>query len=102
MRVKKLDKKFTKKGDVFTQIEIGDNYYIYKRDIGDFSCYEIFEKRIVTLNDYMRRYDLSGKYTEFDAYEQYPNDEHFGHWAYCCSNFEKTRKYIYKFNNKND
>ena len=27
--VKELDKQFEKKGEIFTQIEKGDNYYIY-------------------------------------------------------------------------
>ena len=33
MMVKELDKKFEKKGEKFTQIEKGDTYYIYKRDM---------------------------------------------------------------------
>ena len=31
MNTKLLDKKFTKKGEVFTQVEKGETYYIYKR-----------------------------------------------------------------------
>ena len=101
MKVKKLDKKFTKKGDVFTQIEEGDNYYIYKRDMGECVYYEVFERKISKLNDFWRQYDTKGKYNGFDFFEPYPNNEQFGCWAYCCSSLKRAQEKALEFINKN-
>ena len=45
MMVKELDKNFEKKGEKFTQIEKGDTYYIYKRDMKTSICYEVFQRK---------------------------------------------------------
>ena len=42
--VKELEKEFTKKGEVFIQIEKNDSYYIYKRCIETVSYFEVFEE----------------------------------------------------------
>ena len=97
MMVKELDKKFEKKGEKFTQIEKGDTYYIYKRDMGTSICYEVFERRAAKLNDFWRKFDTKGKYDGFDSFEQYPNDEQFGKWAYCCNTLEQAKKRTAEF-----
>ena len=97
MMVKELDKKFEKKGEKFTQIEKGDTYYIYKRDMGTSICYEVFERRSAKLNDFWRKFDTKGKYDGFDSFEQYPNDEQFGKWAYCCNTLEQAKKRTAEF-----
>lgn len=102
MKVKELDKEFTKKGDLFTQIEKGDSYYIYKRDMQECVCYEVFERKIVNLNDFWRKYDTNGKYDGFDSFEKYPNDEQFGKWAYCCNSLERAKIKALEFINKNN
>lgn len=102
MKVRELDKKFIKKGEIFTQIDKGDTYYIYKREMEYSTCYEVFERKMVKLNDFWRNFDVNGKYVGFDYFEQYPNDEQFGKWAYCCNNIEQAKKRTLKFiNNKN-
>lgn len=98
--LKELDKEFTKKGDLFTQIEKGDNYYIYKRCIGTKTYYEVFERKIVKLNDFWRKYDTKGKYVGFNYFEQYPNDEQFGKWAYFCHSLERAQEKALEFVNK--
>jgi hypothetical protein len=96
---RELDKVFTKKGDVFTQIAKSDNYYIYERNMGDVVYYEVFERNIVKLNDFWRQYDKNGKFDGYDDFVQYPNDEHFGKWAYCCRTLEKAQKRALEFTN---
>jgi hypothetical protein len=100
--VKELEKEFTKKGEVFIQIEKNDSYYIYKRCIETVSYFEVFERRIAKLNDFWRKYDTKGKYDGFDSFEPYPNDESFGKWAYCCSSLEQAKKRALEFINKNN
>ena len=56
--VRELDKEFEKKGEKFTQIEKGDNYYIYKRNIGSTICYEVFQRKAAKLNDFWRKYGI--------------------------------------------
>lgn len=99
MNTKLLDKKFTKKGEVFTQVEKGETYYIYKRDMQCSICYEVFARKVVILNDFWRQFDKNGKYNGFDTIELYPSDEQFGKWAYCCSNLEKAQKLAKEFIN---
>ena len=98
-KTKELDKKFTKKDEVFTQVEKGDNYYIYKRDMQCAVCYEVFARKVIKLNDFWRQFDKKGKYDGYDSFEQYPNNEQFGKWAYCCSNLEKAQKLAKEFIN---
>ena len=97
MMVKELDKEFTKKGEVFTQIEKGDTYYIYKRDMKTSICYEVFERRVAKLNDFWRQFDKNGKFDGYDGFEQYPGDEQFGKWAYCCNSLEQAQKRTVEF-----
>lgn len=96
---KELDKEFTKKGEIFTQIEKGDTYYIYKRDLKTVVYYEVFERKVMKLNDFWRQYDTNGKYVGYDNFVQYPSDEQFGKWAYCCSSLEKAKKLAMEFIN---
>lgn len=96
---RELDKVFTKKGDVFTQIIKGDNYYIYERVMESVVYYEVFERKVVKLNDFWRQYDKNGKFDGYDDFEQYPNDEHFGKWAYCCNSLERAKKRALEFVN---
>ena len=100
MMVRDLDKEFTKKGELFIQIEKGDNYYIYKRVIETSIYYEVFERRVAKLNDFWRKYDTNGKYEGYDSFEQYPNDESFGKWAYCCNSLERAKMRALEFVNK--
>ena len=95
--VKELEKEFVKKGEVFTQIEKTDDYYIYKRDQKSCVYYEVFERRDAKLNDFWRQYDTNGKYDGFDSFEPYPNDEQFGKWAYCCNTLEKAQNRALEF-----
>lgn len=99
--LKELEKEFTKKGDVFTQIEKTDDYYIYKRDMKACVYYEVFERKAVKLNDFWRKYDTNGKYEGYESFEQYPNDESFGKWAYCCNTLERAKERALEFINKN-
>lgn len=98
--LKELDKDFIKKGETFTQIEKGDNYYIYKRCINNYICYEVFERKSAKLNDFWRKYDTKGKYVGFDSFELYPTNESFGKWAFCCNSLDNARKRAIKFINK--
>lgn len=81
MRVKELDKEFTKKGDIFTQIEKSDNYYIYKRDMGECVYYEVFERKITKLNDFWRQYDTKVNMMDliFSSHIQTTNNLEVGH-----------------------
>ena len=101
MALKELEKEFVKKGELFTQIEKNDEYYIYKRDMKSCVYYEVFGRKVAKLNDFWRKYDTNGKYEGFDSFEQYPNDESFGKWAYCCRNLEDAKKRALEFVNKN-
>lgn len=94
---RELDKKFTKHGDLFTQIEKGDNYYIYKRELEHSVYYEVFKRKVSKVNDYIKKYDTKGKYEGFDDFVQYPNDEQFGQWAYCCGSLEQAQKRALEF-----
>jgi hypothetical protein len=49
------------------------------------------------LNDFWRKFDTKGKYDGFDSFEQYPNDEQFGRWAYCCNTLEQAKKRTIEF-----
>ena len=99
MMVRQLDKEFTKKGELFTQVEKGNNYYIYKRVVETAVYYEVFERKVAKLNDFWRKYDTNGKYDGFDSFEQYPNDESFGKWAYCCNTLERAQERALEFTN---
>ena len=99
MKTKELDKEFTKKDEVFTQVEKGDTYYIYKRDMQCAVCYEVFARKVIILNDFWRQFDKKGKFDGFDCFEQYPNNEQFGKWAYCCTSLKKAQKLAMKFIN---
>ena len=97
LMTKELDKEFIKKGERFTQIDKSDFYYIYKREMEYSVCYEVFERKVYKLNDFWRKFDTNGKYNGFDSFEQYPNDEQFGKWAYCCNSLEQAKKRAKKF-----
>ena len=58
---------------------------------------EVFERKVAKLNDFWRKYDTNGKYDGFDSFEQYPNDESFGKWAYCCSTLERAQQRSLEF-----
>ena len=92
MMVKELDKQFEKKGEIFTQIEKGDNYYIYKRDMKDSVCYEVFERRTVKLNDFWRKFDTKGKYikTYNNIWEIKKELKNICHIYDCCRGERKT------------
>ena len=95
--LKELDKEFEKKGELFTQIEKTDRYYIYKRDLKTVVYYEVFERKSQKLNDFWRQYDKKGKYDGFESVEVYPSNESFGNWAYCCCSLEIAQKRAKEF-----
>lgn len=101
MAIKELDVEFVKKGELFTQVEKNDNYYIYKRNVESCVYFEVFERRFAKVNDFWRKYDTKGKYEGYDNFEQYPNDESFGKWAYCCNTLERAKERALEFINKN-
>ena len=92
----KLQKKFTKKHCLFKQVGSGFGWYIYKvyipnedKDAQKYSIhYEYFriKTRVETI-DFTNR--IVG-----DTYEEYPWDEAFGAWAWCCTSLEYALKDI--------
>lgn len=85
--LKKLNDTFVKKKETFNKMYEDNICYIYERILegGKAKCYEVFRKRSVTITDYIRKYDTTGKYNGYDTMELYPSDTQFGIWAWCYS-----------------
>lgn len=87
--IKELNKYFSKKREIFKQVYSSDKCYIYERTLegGKSKCYEVFKKRNVKIADYIRQYDVKGKYEGYDRMEIYPSDNQFGIWAWCYGGY---------------
>lgn len=75
--MRKLEDSFTKKGFDYTLVESSDFAFIYKKQWGRHTSYEVFERRINPARV------ING--VEIEASEAFPYDEAFGSWAYQCS-----------------
>lgn len=81
----KLRKEFKKKGVEFRNFFKDDKLVVYRLQTEDKTWYEVF--RLV-----VHKKDM---YHD-DEYEKYPCDEHFGLWAWCCSDPSCVCKVINK------
>ena len=100
MTIKELEEKFTKWGQIFTQIRKTDYGYIYARtDQDGIICYEVFKRLLKTLP--------AGKLGGFDyipthdKYIPYPGTECFGKWAWCCKTLERAEMRLEGFVKEN-
>lgn len=86
--MKKLEKQFKFRKNTYVQLEEGNNYYLYgvwnlkEEAVGEPSYYEIFKKKV--------RQEETIKGVFYPEREQYPCDEAFGNWAWCCGNMERV------------
>lgn len=83
--IKRLEKEFVKKDyEGFNEVKFNfvsetEHYYLYKRTIGSYTDYEVFEKRsrpalIVDNGKFINDYDNMKEY--------YPKANDFGKWAW--------------------
>lgn len=87
--IKKLEKDFVKnrydgwdKPVRFIQIEETETAYLYKREIGDYTDYEVFLKR--NIRDRRKNNGF--------LKEKYPNIKDFGKWAWSYIKLENAQK----------
>ena len=100
MTVKELDEKFSKWGQIFTQIRKTDSGYIYARtDSEGIICYEVFKRLLKKLP--------AGKLGGFDyipthdRYIPYPGNESFGYWAWCFKSLKKAEEKLEELSKEN-
>lgn len=86
MKLKQLEKEFTKKGVLYTQMEKTEEYVLYRCKNIEFGnvYYEVFKYRTG------KPHFMSGE--DFDLIEVYPSNDAFGNWAFCCSDLKCVEK----------
>lgn len=75
-----LKKEFTKKGVLFRQIFKDSELAIYETGYPSFEVFRVVIHKADKYHD--------------DSYELYPCDEHFGRYAWSCSNEESVNKIL--------
>jgi hypothetical protein len=86
-QVKKLPTSFILKGETLEQVFENETHYIYKRIHAETDYFEVFRKKLT------RCFDFETKKPTGELKEKYPNDEHFGKWAWCCRSFEGAMRH---------
>lgn len=91
MKVKELEKEFTKNNVQYKQIEATDKYFVYECTPKEGPVYyEIFKRKTVqVIGDIYKEKAYPG----YDRLVKYPYDEAFGQWAWCCSTLNRVQKY---------
>lgn len=83
------------KGYDFEKIKESDKAYLYRKTSGVRNIFEVFyKKEVAKCLDFDKRI-----YSETEFKEVYPNENHFGKWAWCVMSYEKA---LERFNNINN
>lgn len=95
MKIRELEKEFTRRGVVYTQIEKNDELVLYKcHDIdGNFDYYEVFKPKTA------KPHPMSTE--DYDLIEVYPSDNLFGVYAWCCNTVGAVERCIVAHFNDN-